>query len=150
MREGIRTPSPNDPSKRTYGYCRELLPSRNELFRHLKAYEDVKKGFIRPVIEAEFEPIHLVKDKPAEVVRMIEAPSDLVRGADSNPLSSYTHLRVKIKTSPAADEGEICFDPGVGKSYIDKKLLANMPNHRIEKRAGGARGLHKAYVKLSE
>lgn len=150
MREGMRTPSPNDPSKRTCGYCRELLPSRNELFRHLKACEDAKKGFIRPVTEAEPEPVHLVNDKPAEAVRMIEAPSDLVREADSNPLSSYTHLRVKMKTSPAADEREICFDPGAGKSYIDKKLLANMPNHRIEKRAGGARGLHKAHVKLSE
>ena len=45
--EGFRTPLPMDPLRRTCGYCRTELDSRNRLFKHLKSCEDAKLGNIR-------------------------------------------------------------------------------------------------------
>ncbi len=45
--ERIRTLSPTDLARRTYGYYREVFSSRNLLFKYLKYYEDAKNGVFR-------------------------------------------------------------------------------------------------------
>ncbi|KAK1836191.1 hypothetical protein QBC39DRAFT_248716, partial [Podospora conica] len=61
-----------------------------------------------------------------------------IEETDNSPLSSYTYLRVKARVSLDIKDGEIYFDPGVRRSYIDKALLKLIPGYKVEDCVGGA------------
>jgi uncharacterized CHY-type Zn-finger protein len=161
--ESIRTPSPNDPSRRTCRCCRAVMPSRNALFRHLKTCEDAIKGIIRAPPEA-LAPVKSIPAKesqtdssttvdvdyaPSTTYKVREAPTEAIEKADDSLLSSFTYLRIKARASPDGEDVEICVDPGTGRSIIDRKFLMTL-KHSIEKRKGRVRGISKRSTKLSE
>jgi hypothetical protein len=160
--ESIRTPSPNDPSRRTCGYCRTVMPSRNALFRHLKTCEDAIKGLIRAPPEA-LTPVKPISAKENQTdsstavdvdhadsttYKVREAPTEAIEKADDSLLSSFTYLRIKARANPDGEDVEICVDPGTGRSIIDRKFLMTL-KHSIEKRKGRVRGISKRSTKLS-
>ncbi|KAK1831606.1 hypothetical protein QBC39DRAFT_234841, partial [Podospora conica] len=111
LREGIYTTSPNDPFKRIYGYYKKTYTLYNKLFRYFKAYNDVKS-------------IGNVKDYPDPgSLKIFEAPIKLIEEADNSPLSSYTYLRIKARIFLDIKDGEIYFNPGIRRLYIDKAFL---------------------------
>jgi len=68
---------------------------------------------------------------------------------DNSLLSSFTHLRVLARARPDAQDVEICFDPGAGRSVIGAKFLSTL-EHTIERRNGKIRGVNGKPVKINK
>jgi len=179
--ESMRTLSPLDPANRTCGYCRQLFPSRNLMFKHIKNCDNAKKGKIKaadaPEYEADPLPAPECAESPEEhrednknynatelestndeqepapnnsippLIR--ESSPEEVTDGDDNPLSSYQHLRMKVRATPDGKSVDVCGDPGTSRSIIDRRLLATF-EHTIEKREGRIGGVGKGVVETAD
>ncbi|RYC55608.1 hypothetical protein CHU98_g10598 [Xylaria longipes] len=137
--EKMTTTSPVDPARRTCGYCKSVLSSRNELFRHLGQCPDAKKGKVRKD-KSTSTPNSAEKKKPvpADEVPDEEVPVEKAPSTDrySKALrSSYTYLRFKARAAPTGPDVEVCADPGTGRTIIGQDYL-NTLEHSVEDRKG--------------
>ncbi|KAK4441884.1 hypothetical protein QBC34DRAFT_419537 [Podospora aff. communis PSN243] len=71
---------------------------------------------------------------------MAEAPMEMVESIDSNPLSSYQYMKMKIRTSPDGEDISVGTDSGTGRSFVDREFLKTT-THSIEKRDGTVKGI---------
>ncbi|KAK3939534.1 hypothetical protein QBC46DRAFT_263165, partial [Diplogelasinospora grovesii] len=148
----------NAPPRRTCGYCHLVCRSRNALFKHLGTCESALAGVVQGAgvtTEPQEEPVAQVVEEPGKPgkaessYKIQEAPAIEAANPDSNPLSSYSHLRVKAKASPEAQEVEVCLDPGTGRTLIGRSFLEQL-DHSIVPKVGKVKGVGNKSLSLKE
>ena len=107
-KEIIKTPSPCEPAQRTCVNCLEILPSRNQLFKHI---EHCKKPMLDKELrlrapEPEPEDPEVKKGYQQMVVK--EAPPLGLN--DGAVQSSYTFLKIQARPSPEGEDVGVCID----------------------------------------
>ena len=154
-----------NPSRRTCGFCSSLFPTRSQLFQHLKTCEDAKNGTLRRptdpaslLAEAE-QQTAFAQEKEENTVFNVnattdnfivkEAPEPTAEDTEDPTMTTFTHLRVAARTSPDAEDVEVCLDPGASKSIIDATFLQAL-EHKVENRAGKVKGVNGKAMRLSQ
>ena len=108
-----------DASRRTCGHCGNVLGSRSELFRHLKACKNARNGTIHRPAEAQAtapstqDNVELTHSEPLPVsaYQVREAPMPGKPATADSPLGNYTYLRVAARPRPDGSDSDICLEP---------------------------------------
>ncbi|KAI0448532.1 hypothetical protein F5B21DRAFT_497250 [Xylaria acuta] len=144
------TPSPLAPERRTCEYCSQVLPSRNELFKHLKSYKAAKASKVkkpRTPTPNKTTPREDKAEVPNKEVPITKAPS--ANKYNKALHSSYTYLRFKARAIPTELNVEVCADLSTGNTIVSYKHLKTI-EHTVESKNGQVLTVGNTRVKITK
>lgn len=142
-------------NKRKCGHCRATCEAPDELMRHLKSCEDANTGLIRP---READPpideclvateggeridLNAIFDDSDTKFKVREAPHELVKELDDNPISNDTNPKPKCGALPDGENVDMCGDSGASRSMIAEHFLEKLEQHGTVERCSSFEGIN--------